>query len=222
VTVSTLPILYSFRRCLYAIRTRMVLAYCQQQVELREVVLKNKPDCMLSYSPKGTVPVLVINNSTVLEESLDIIFWALERSDSDLWWLGLNKANKQTIQSLIEKNDGEFKAALDRYKYADRYPEQSATNYRQQAEKFLVILEQRLSEHTFLLGNKITLADVSLFPFIRQFAFVDKNWFDQSDYKNLQAWLEHHLSSDLFSQVMEKYSPWQLGDAPRYFLTGQS
>lgn len=214
------PILYSFRRCPYAIRTRMTLAYSQQQLELREVLLRDKPASLLQSSPKGTVPVLVLGDNSVLQESLDIIHWSLEQQDRDHWWTGLNHQQQQQIGALINNNDGDFKHWLDRYKYADRYPDHSAEYYRQQAENFLTELEQRLNRQCFLLSDQISLADIALFPFIRQFAFVDKHWFDRSDYKQLRCWLEYLLLSPLFTRVMAKYKPWKPGDKPLIFGAG--
>jgi glutathione S-transferase len=195
----------------------MTLLYSQQQLEIREVLLRDKPASLLQSSPKGTVPVLVLVDNSVLQESLDIIHWSLHQQDRDNWWTGLNNQQQQQISTLIEGNDGNFKYWLDRYKYADRYPEQTADNYRQQAEVSLSELEQRLGRHDFLIHDQITLADIALFPFIRQFAFVDKHWFDHSDYRHLQRWLDYFLSSALFSRVMNKYLPWKLGDQPVYY-----
>ena len=214
-----LPILYSFRRCPYAIRTRVALHYSQQRVELREVVLKNKPPSMIKYSSKGTVPVLVLSGQDVIDESLDIMLWSLNNNDPDNWWISLSQEQQQSALALIEQNDTSFKYNLDRYKYADRYPEKSMSEYRAEAESFISQLETRLCQHPFLLGNTITLADVAILPFIRQFAFVDKPWFDQSQYKATQLWLNQFLSVPLFTKVMEKYPPWWEGEKPVFFPT---
>jgi len=200
-----LPILYSFRRCPYAIRARMAIVYASINLELREVSLANKPAEMLSISPKGTVPVLQLEER-VIDESIEVMDWALAQSDPDNW-LALDLQQQQ--QSLIEENDNQFKLWLDKYKYWDRHPEQSQQAYRSQAEKFISKLEKNLTQHSYLLGNKICMADIAIFPFIRQFAFVDKDWFDQADYPNLQQWLNKFLESHLFNQVMKKYSVWQ-------------
>jgi glutathione S-transferase len=213
-----LPILYSFRRCPYAIRARMALAYAEITYELREVSLKNKPKEMLEISPKGTTPVMQIfdaaQNFMVLEESLDIMCWALQQNDP-LNWGNLSNDDLEIANQLITTNDREFKQALDRYKYANRFPEQSPEFYRQQAEEFLKILERKLCDHSqsvnsqFLMGDRQTLVDVAVFPFVRQFAYVDIEWFNASSYLNLQRWLRWHESSMLFELVMQKFPVWE-------------
>ena len=212
MTPSPPPILYSFRRCPYAIRARMALVYSQQTVQLREVVLKNKPIAMLQASQKGTVPVLVLADTSagnkVIDESLEIMLWSLERYDPKKW-LPINAKNHAIQLSLIEHNDNTFKRHLDHYKYADRFPEQSAEFYRSQSEGFLQTLDSKLRLNQYLFGPTPTLADIAIFPFIRQFAHVDKAWFDQTDYPKLQAWLDHFLQSDLFNRIMPKFERWQ-------------
>lgn len=205
-----LPILYSFRRCPYAIRARMALHYAGVQVEMREVLLKDKPPSMLAASSKGTVPVLIFPDGQVLDESYDVMRWALEQSDPEHWWVDELETE---VEQLIQWNDGEFKSHLDHYKYFERYlstesPEHPMEYYRSQAEEFLMALEQRLSIEKYLLGKTISVADVAIFPFIRQFAFADKNWFDLSPYSNLQSWLTSFLDSDLFVSVMTKHPVW--------------
>ena len=200
-----LPILYSFRRCPYAIRARMAIAYASINLEVREVSLANKPLEMTQISPKGTVPVLQLDNR-IIDESIEVMAWALEQSDPDNW---LTLDLEQQQQSLIEENDNSFKAYLDKYKYWDRFPEQPQQAYRGQAEQFISRLDKNLSEHRYLLGEKICMADIAIFPFIRQFAFVDKDWFDQANYPALQRWLSAFLESPLFAQVMKKHSVWQ-------------
>lgn len=200
--MNTRPILYSFRRCPYAMRARMAIAASGIHVELREVVLRNKPEELLTISPKATVPVLLTSDNTVIDESLDIMLWALKQSDPDYW---LNNINNE----LITLNDGEFKHWLDKYKYADRYPEHSEYYYRQQGEKTLLILEQQLNTTSCLSGNNITFTDITIFPFIRQFALADLVWFEQSPYPKLRQWLNTFLESTLFQNVMYKYEPWQ-------------
>ncbi|MFP6834156.1 MAG: glutathione S-transferase [Porticoccaceae bacterium] len=200
-----LPILYSFRRCPYAIRARMAIAYASINLEVREVSLANKPPEMTHISPKGTVPVLQLDNR-IIDESIEVMAWALEQSDPDNW-LALDLNQQQ--QTLIEENDNSFKAWLDKYKYWDRFPEKSQEAYRGQAENFISKLDKNLTEHHYLLGNKICVADMAIFPFIRQFAFVDKDWFDQTNYLGLQRWLGEILDSPLFTQVMKKHSVWQ-------------
>ena len=193
-------ILYSYRRCPYAMRARMALSYAGIAVDIREISLKDKPTHMLSASPKGTVPVLVLPDGQVIEESLEIMIWALQQKDIDGW---LTADSLQT-QQLIAENDGPFKKNLDQYKYAIRFPEHSADYYRGQGEEFLAKLELRLHQTTFLVRNTISLADIAIFPFIRQFAVVDNIWFESTDYLKLKIWLKYMVASELFQGVMEK------------------
>lgn len=206
----TLPILYSFRRCPYAIRSRLALAYSAQCIELREVTLKNKPIELIQASAKGTVPVLVLEGHTVLDESLDIIHWALSINDPDGWLIS-SPEDEIKSQQLISENDTSFKAQLDHYKYAERFPEFNAEHYRTLGEDFLQKLEYQLSQHKYLISTQLKLTDIAIFPFIRQFALVDKDWFDQAPYPHLQSWLNEFLHSTLFSQVMIKSPAWQNG-----------
>ncbi|MCP3908733.1 MAG: glutathione S-transferase [Oceanicoccus sp.] len=191
----------------------MALLSSQIAVELREIVLRDKPASMLEYSPKGTVPVLVLSDGRVLDESGDIVNWALQHNDPEQ----LLRADQTLIQKLIDQNDGDFKASLDRYKYADRYPEKTMEEYRNDGEQFLAVLEQRLSGHRYLIDDKPSIADIAIFPFIRQFAFVDKPWFDQSQYNNLQLWLTGLLDSAMFDRCMQKRQPWKPGDTTEVF-----
>lgn len=217
MTEQNLATLYSFRRCPYAMRARLAIAQSGIQCELREVVLKDKPQQLIELSPKATVPVLLTADDKVIDESIDIAFWALAQHDPDNWYQSLTSEQHEQMLALIENNDGEFKYFLDRYKYADRYPEQDERFYREQGEKTLTRLEQLLTEHDCLLRDSWTLADIALLPFIRQFAFVDKDWFDSSPYPRVRAWLEAFLESDLFRSVMKKYPQWQEGDEPVVF-----
>lgn len=195
-----LPVFYSFRRCPYAIRARLALSHCQQQVALREIVLKDKPAQMLQASPKGTVPVLILPSAEVIDESLDIMFWAMKNNPAG--WKLQNKP-------LIIENDQEFKPWLDKYKYADRYPEFEPFYYREKASEFLHTLDQQLARQDFLAGVAFGFEDAAIAPFIRQCAFVDKNWFDQMPWPNLQRWLTDFLNSTLFNGVMQKHPRWQ-------------
>lgn len=206
---TALPILYSFRRCPYAMRARLAIAYARQQVELREIVLKKKPQQMLTISPKGTVPVLQLADGSVLEESRDIMLWALHLNDPDALLYGEPSA---ATAALLDENDGEFKHWLDRYKYADRYPEQSAQEYRSKGELFLIKLEQRLGQSANLCGEQIRIADIAIMPFVRQFAMVDKKWFDRAPYPALQTWLEKLIKNETFTRMMKKHAPWQTGN----------
>ncbi len=197
-----LSILYSYRRCPYAMRARMAIWAANIQVEVREISLREKPAHLLQISPKGTVPVLQLPDGTVLEQSLDIMQWALAQNDPQGW---LNAA-PEAVNALITINDGDFKKALDRYKYPDRYPEHTQAFYREQGEQFLQRLEAALAQHDYLLGDKPSMADVAIFPFIRQFAAVDAEWFASSPYPKLRVWLEHWLESALFAEVMQKFT----------------
>lgn len=210
------PVLYSFRRCPYAIRARLALLLSGLRIELREVVLKNKPAEMLALSPKGTVPVLQLVDGTVLEESLDIMLWAIQQSDPDARWQRLSEQDKATSLALIRENDESFKYWLDRYKYAVGYPEQTQQEYRDKGSEFLRKLEKRLTQQAYLLSNHCTLVDVAVFPFVRQFAFVDKKWFDDSAFTEVQRWLSGFLESKLFEVAMIKQPPWQPGGADVY------
>jgi glutathione S-transferase len=203
------PILYSFRRCPYAIRARMTLAYSKISCELREVKLQAKPQALLEASSKATVPVLQLADR-VIDESLDIMHWALARHDPD-HWLPPDPATLTAQQDLISQCEEHFKPLLDRYKYADRYPECSALEHRRNASKFPAHLDAQLKQR-FLFGDKPGIADIAVFPFIRQFAFVDIAWFEQAPWPALHGWLNSLLTSDLFTGVMTKYPPWQPGD----------
>lgn len=196
-----LPILYSYRRCPYAMRARMALFVAEITVEIREISLRNKPAQMLQVSPKGTVPILVVNNQQVIEQSKDIMIWALQQHDPEEW---LNVAVEER-ERWIGMNDGPFKKVLDQYKYPDRHPEYAQTHYRAQGEIYLQQLEQQLSQHRFLIGDKATLVDVALFPFVRQFAAVDAEWFASSQYRHLNAWLTYWVECELFARIMQKH-----------------
>lgn len=206
---SSLHRLYSFRRCPYAMRARLGLLFAELQVELREIVLRNKPAQMLAMSPKGTVPVLQLCDGAVVEESREIMIWALEQHDPQ----GLLDAQVlQQANALIAQNDNEFKHWLDRYKYADRHLEMTQAEYRQRGEVFLQVLEELLAHNPFLLGDKVTVADIGIMPFVRQFAHVDRDIFYTLPYPNLQRWLDHWLEHPLFLLAMTKFKPWQEGD----------
>lgn len=204
----------------------MALILTDSQVELREVVLKDKPASMLASSPKGTVPVLVLPDGEVIEESLEIIDWAISQNSTVLSATESAKlATPEPAQlALIKRNDDEFKAALDHYKYFDRFPEHPQSYYRQQGEMFLTVLEQMLSNNSdspakgsFLYGDNASYADIAIFPFIRQSSHVDKKWFEQAEYPRLKAWLTNFLSSEDFLMTMTKFPPWQPGDAITQF-----
>lgn len=197
------PILYTFRRCPYAMRARMAIYSAGICVNHIEVSLKNKPQSLLDYSPKGTVPVLVTESGEVIDQSRDIMLWALHQSDPGNWLLK-NSPLQQQMTLLMDACDFEFKPLLDRYKYFDRHPEYSQLEYRQQAEIFIHRLEKQLEQHTFLVDSQIRLLDIAIFPFIRQFAAVDPNWFTQSAYKKLHVWLTTCINTDMFKKIMAK------------------
>jgi glutathione S-transferase len=201
----TLPTLFTFRRCPYAIRARMAIAMSKVAVTEIEVDLKHKPAQMLALSPKATVPVLVLTDGSVIDESLDIMKWALRQNDP-MNVLEVSEDVTVEIEQLIARNDSEFKALLDRYKYPERYPEFSARHYRDQAENFLHMLDSKLVQRPYLAGEKPSLADFALLPFVRQFHLVDKQWFDTSPHAALRKWLENWLNSDLLIAVMHKKS----------------
>ncbi len=208
------PVLYSFRRCPYAMRARLAIVNSGLKVELREVVLRMKPKQLLDISPKATVPVLQLDNK-VIDESLDIMHWALSIKDPANW---LNNHVLTEIEYLIQWNDGEFKYFLDRYKYADRYPEQNQQFYREKAEVFIGELENRLSKNFFLCSEKHSMADMAIFPFIRQFAYVNIEWFNTSDYQKLVYWLHTLIDSILFKSIMNKYQTWHDGVEPVFLI----
>jgi len=195
----------------------MAIHYAGIKTILREVVLSDKPVEMLTLSPKATVPVLQLENGTVIDESLDIIDWALANSDTDGWRSRLNAQEVSLANKLITENDTEFKIHLDYYKYADRFPEQNMEDSRAQADIFLRQLEVCLQRNRYLVSEHISFADIAIFPFIRQFAHVDYAWFEQANHVNLQKWLRELMGSERFAAVMVKHQPWQQGDAEVYF-----
>lgn len=197
---ASFPVLYSFRRCPYAMRARLALYSAKIFHEHREVDLKHKSPEMLELSPKGTVPVLQLDDGTVLEQSLDIMKWALKDP----------KMSPEDM-NLIEENDTMFKQALDRYKYPGRYLEEKDVNYRDLGELFLKKLETRLSP----CAGTPTFLDMAVFPFVRQLSKVDQQWFEAQNYSHLINWLDSMSASDLFQHVMEKFSPWSTGDKPK-------
>jgi glutathione S-transferase len=197
-------------------RARMALCYSGITVVLREVVLREIPTQLLACSPKGTVPVLVLPDGRVIEESLDIMRWALARHDPD-HWLPQDDEQQRAMQALLDGNDEQFKHDLDHYKYAVRYPQHPPVYYRNQAERFLATLDDRLAAQDWLTGAAMGLADVAVFPFVRQFAQVDRDWFDAAPYPRLQTWLERLVTSALFTGSMRKYPQWRAGDVVTLF-----
>lgn len=198
----SLPVLYSFRRCPYAIRARLALRYAGVPYALREVALRDKPADMLALSPKGTVPVLRLPDGQVLEQSLDIMRWALSQADPQGW---LTQAPLDEMLALIDLNDRQFKPLLDRYKYPERHPDQARDTYRQQAmDTVLLALNQRLQCHQHLCAHSPCLADMAIVPFVRQFAQVDRQWWDACELLALRRWLNALTGSALFEAVMAK------------------
>lgn len=207
-----LPVLYSFRRCPYAMRARLALQSSGQQVALREVVLRDKPAEMLRVSPKGTVPVLVQPDGAVLEESRNIMDWALAKNDPE----GLTEWPSEVLdamEALMADFDGPFKTALDRYKYATRYADADEVAERNKAAAYLMKLEAMLEGQRFLFGERMSLADMAILPFARQYAHVDIGWFREQAWPNVVSWLDAFLASNRFSAIMTKYPQWKSGEA---------
>ena len=204
----TLPILYSFRRCPYAMRARLALAISGQACELREVVLKAKPSELLEASAKASVPVLVLPNGEVIDQSLDIMQWALQLNDP-AQWLPAKPEQAMQVQALIDDCEQTFKHHLDRYKYPNRYAGADALPHRAAATTWLQSLAQQLSREGWLLGRTASMADMAIAPFVRQFAQTDPLWFEQQDWPALQVWLNRIVSSALFESVMHKYPAWK-------------
>jgi len=210
------PILYSFRRCPYAMRARLALLVSGQRCVVREVVLKNKPAALLAASPKGTVPVLVLASGEVLDQSLAIMLWALHQHDPEQW-LTANDPPLEAALTLIAQCDGDFKADLDRYKYPHRFGLPNGQLHQAKGAVFLDSLNQRLSEHAHLTGTQASLADVALAPFVRQFAHTDRAWFTRQPWAALQAWLTQFEQSAAFAGVMHKYPAWEPDQANTLF-----
>ena len=206
------PILYSFRRCPYAMRARLALLASGTACEIREVKLAAKPADLIAASPKATVPVLVLPDGEVIDESLDIMRWSLARNDPEQW---LARDDRE----LIATNDGPFKHHLDRYKYPERHASDPG-EHREAGLAVLRALEERLTGDRYLCGERRGLADMAIMPFVRQFAQTDRTWFDQQPLPHLQAWLEGHLASPLFEAAMVRLSPWRPGDVPVLFSGG--
>lgn len=212
---STLPVLYSFRRCPYAIRARLALCCSGATVELREVDLKRKPAELLAISPAATVPVLDLGPGQVLHHSLDILHWALQQNDPEGW---LQHGDPTFNQWLVDTTDGEFKRWLDRYKYAERFPERSAAEWRDGAVRCLIEpLEARLAEQPHVGGQQPCWADAAVFPFVRQFAAVDPAWWAASSWTQTRLWLNAWLVNPLFPTCMHKVPVWAPGEPAHLF-----
>jgi len=211
---NNLPILYSFRRCPYAMRARMAIHISNQKCEIREVLLRDKPPSMLEYSSKGTVPVLVLQSGEVIDESLDVIDWALNLNDPNNWLR--SKENEET-KKLIEINDGEFKHHLDRYKYSKRYDNEDPEFHKKKCLKFIESVNNELSNSKYIFDDNISYADIVLLPFMRQFRIADMEWFDSLPYDNLKKWLSSFLESSLLNSIMKKHDLWKEGDGVTIF-----
>ena len=206
---NNLPILYSFRRCPYAMRARMAIHISGQKCQLREVLLRDKPPSMLEYSAKGTVPVLILQDGKVIDESLDVIDWALNLNDPDDWQ---RSKDKEKTKELIKINDGEFKYHLDRYKYSKRYDNEDPEFHRKKCLKFIESINNELNNSKYIFDDNISYTDIVLLPFIRQFRIADIEWFDSLPYDNLKKWLSSFLNSSLLNSIMKKYDLWKEGD----------
>ena len=208
--MSDLPVLYSFRRCPYAIRARLALAHAGLACELREVNLRNKPQPLLDASPKGTVPVLVLPNGKVIEQSLEIMLHALQQQDPS-GWLSPTAGSLDEMLALIARNDQEFKQALDRCKYPERYDAESVNQAQTDAIQWMAALDAQLAETGYLFGLNPSLADMALRPFVRQYARIDEAQWNEQPWPHLQDWLQRWIDSALFAEVMETYPGWVAG-----------
>lgn len=204
----SLPILYSLQNCPYAMRARMGLLLAKQAVALRPIVLKNKPKEMLAASPKGEVPVLILDQNKVIDESLDIMVWALHQSDPNKLLYPHQPDGFSLMMKFMDEHDKQFTPLLSLYKQAKRYHKTSERTDREECELYIISLEQRLNTHAFIMGNQPSLVDYAILPFIRQFAKVDRKWYLQAPYPKLQQWLNYHLQSRLFSKSMAKHPLW--------------
>ncbi len=214
--MNKLPILYTFRRCPYAMRARLAIAVSGQKVELREVVFREKPEHMLEVSPKGTVPIIVDINGRVYEESRDVMDWVLAHNDPQDW-LSPEVGTVEGMQTLADEADGPFKEALDRFKYPEHYEDNDPLAEREKASAFLRKLDARLGDQQYLFGSHMTYADAAILPFVRQFANVERDWFDGEDWPHLKRWLEAFLASQQFEHIMDKYPQWHEGNEVTVF-----
>ena len=207
MTNSDTAILWSFRRCPYAMRARLAIKASGQRVRLREILLRDKPEPFLAASQKGTVPVLVLPDGTVIDESKDVMFWALGQNDPE-GWLAMYHRDPDACEVHLEALDQTFKHHLDRYKYATRYADVDEVIHRDKGAVFLQKWNVHLAEHSALSGDKLGVLDFATLPFVRQFRIADATWFDDQDWPNLHKWLQDFLHSERFTQIMEKYQPW--------------
>ena len=213
-----LPILYTFRRCPYAMRARWALQAAGVAVAMREIVLRDKPPAMLAASPKGTVPVLVLQDGRVIEQSLDIMLHALRANDPD-GWLAPTQGTLDDMLALIGRNDGFFKQALDRCKYPERYTAEEVNQAQTDAITWLAALDEQLADSGYLFGLNPSLADMALRPFVRQFARIDEAQWAEQPWPHLQDWLQRWIDSALFAEIMETYPGWIPGTRGPTFST---
>lgn len=207
-TSNSYPVLYSLQNCPYAMRARLALLLSEQTIIIRAITLKDKPQHMLEVSPKGTVPVLILADGSVLQESIDIMLWALRQNDPH-HLLSQDEAQYLQIIELIERGDNEFKHPLEQYRAAKRYHKDTEQYWRQQCEVFIAELEQRLEKTDYFVGHQLSLADYAFIPFMRQFGRVDRKWFAQAPYPKVKAWLTMQLQSRLYAKMMTKHKLWQ-------------
>ncbi len=212
MTTASYPILYGFRRCPYVIRTRMTLAYSGISYILREIELKNRPKAMLDITSKGTVPVIQFPDGRVIDNSIGIVYYALGVNDPD-GWNDFQPQEQEKARQLIIRYDTEFVPLLNKYKYFERHPEQTQEAYRENIETvFLTDMNTVLGTQGYLMSDRISVADVAIFPLMRQFAHADKEWFFASSYTHIIRWLESFLENPVFIQVMKKHPVWQEGE----------
>ena len=209
------PILYTFRRCPYAMRARFAIRSSKIIVEVREIKLQEKPSEFLKSSPKGTVPVLITNSGEVLEESFDIINWSLNKNDPDKW-LAKGKLENQEIKKILDDLENKFKPNLDKYKYPSRFLHIDQYLYRDKNLYFLKKLNSYLENNNSLNCEYLTLLDYAIFPFIRQFKNVDQEWFNKLNFGFLNNWINQIIDSEDFSSIMKKFKKWEPNDLPIY------
>lgn len=213
----TTPILYSLRQCPYAMRARLGILHAQKVVELRDIDMNNKPEEMLSISPKGTVPVLLLSDGSVIDESLDVMVWALNQSDPNNLLYSHDKALLPVMLELMNRSDTEFVNALQKYRAASRYHDDNEIEWRNVCCDWLMTIEQSLCQHAYIMGETPSLIDYAILPFIRQFSRVDKKWYAQAPLPYLRAWLINHYNDPLFAKVMQIYPKWKSGNEPILF-----
>jgi glutathione S-transferase len=213
----TTPILYSLRQCPYAMRSRLAILHAQQTVVLRDIDMNNKPEEMLSISPKGTVPVLRLSDGLVIDESIDVMVWALTQSDPNNLLYSHDKNSLIAMLELIKNNDINFVGALQKYRAASRYHDNNETEFRDMCCEWLREIELRLSQHAYIMGETPSLVDYAILPFIRQFSRVDKKWYAQAPFPYLRSWLVNHYNDSTFSKAMVSYPKWSIDSDPIIF-----